>query len=154
MMAIRFNSVADTDGNPFAQLVAGDVPWAEHVGDNEILGSMDPELVDRRYVVNAGTSGNLGYLPAGWRWRYGWNLVGTRIDNRDTFPIYDGSSYGHFRDATSVHSAFRSTSLGDYRVNLNFKEQSYSGMPGALSSYYVGEKGKKDGREFITPGVN
>jgi len=155
-LSVRFNSVSESDGNPFAQLTNGDPRWAEFIGDSGILASLPPQTVNLREVTNVAPSTSIGFLPAGWQWRYGWNLVGQRIDDRNSFPVYDTQSVANLRDAASVNNAFRSTSLGDYRVNINFRQPSYSSLPSSMSSYMlgVGDSGKGDNREFITPKVN
>ena len=132
--------------------------WEELVGDASILSALPPQPVQsgELFDVGATSSFNLGgHLPAGWQWRAQNNIVGALIDRRDSFPVMRiPSSLGACRDATRRVDAFRSSSLGDFRVNLYASEMSESNMPNALSSHFVGMKdaGKGDGSPYPKQG--
>jgi hypothetical protein len=155
-LVVRFASVHEDDTDPLAAAV-GTPDWAELVGDPRILKATPPQQVTNRELFGTNLAGALGYLPAGWRWRTGVNLVGPRVDARNSFPIYPDSptTAAACRDASRVNPAFNSAALGDYMVDTWMSIPSYCDTPEAIESYMLGRSSsrKNDKREFITPGV-
>ena len=69
--------------------------------------------------------------------------MGRRIDERNSFPVMDiPTTLADCRDATRRVDAFRSQSLGDYRINCMISEDSHAVVPNAMSSYFSGMGGQ------------
>ena len=128
--------------------------WQEMVGDPEMLRSMAPVPVTVGEVATEGVAATqLGYAPAGWQWRTGHDVVGSRIDARNSFPyMLSPSTQENAKDATRVRPAFRSSSLGDYMVDLYVSESTRSPIAGSLESYFSGMTGKGSDAEFPKQG--
>lgn len=153
VMLCRYPSVAEDEGNPYHGRAA--VPYEGLVGDHELLEAQRPEQVQYRHIFPRGTTGNVGYLPSGWRHRTRWNLVDDNVRSRQTFPIYNAmTSLAQTREASRVNVAFRSTALNDFLIDLDFNEQSYCMVPTAAQSIMSGMSGKGDSRMYHTPFVN
>lgn len=154
VMAVRFPSITENDVNPFANHT-NPIPYADMTGDPTLIATAPPENTLASHHFNTGGSAGIGYLPSGWRARTGWNMIGTRIDNRATFPLYQevqGASTA--RDATYVNNAFRSSALGDYVVDLFFKEKSTKPLPSAKTATLSGIDGTSHStNEFNVPHV-
>jgi len=149
MMVIRFAPLTETR-HPLA---TDRLSWAEQVGDTEILGAQMPQLVQARDLFANNSNTDLGYLPAGWQWRGGHDVIGTRIDQRDSFPYYRiPGTTAQARDATRTNPAFRSNALGDYVVDIWFHEKSRSYLDTSLESYFSGMTGSADKSEFPKQG--
>ena len=141
VLCVRFASISE-EREPQAK---PGMSWAEIVGDGDILGSMMPQEVKIGDVMTVASDTSLGYLPAGWQWRNGTNVVGSRIDGRDSFPYMKRpTSQANAKDATRIKNAFRSQSLGDYVVDLYFSEKSRNRLNTPLESYYSGMKGQRN----------
>lgn len=138
VLVVRFAPITE-EVHPLAN---NRLSWAELVGDAGILSSMPPQPVESGDVfdVPQGISASLGgFLPAGWQWRAQNNIIGEKIDVRKSFPVMrNPTTLGECRDATRRVDAFRSSSLGDFRIDLYASEMSESNIPNALSSHYVG----------------
>jgi hypothetical protein len=138
ILTMRFAPVIESR-NPLA---VQDVPWSEMVGDPEILRNSKPVDVRIRDICTNNSTTSLGYLPAMWRWTNGWDVVGKRIDDADSFPMMNQpSSQANAKDATRIKSAFRSAALGDYVVDLEFDEGSTNLHGSSLESYMSGMTG-------------
>ncbi len=138
ILTIRFAPVIESR-NP---LSVEDLSWVDYVGDPEILKATKPQDVRIKDVATNSLATSLGYLPAGWRWRMGFDVVGERIDQADSFPMMEiPSTQAEAKDATRVKNAFRSSALGDYLCDLHFSEQSKNRQGSALESYFSGMKG-------------
>lgn len=123
--------------------------WAEFVGDPDILARSPPDEVEGRDLHLEGPASALGFLPAGWQWRAGFDVIGNRIDVRDSFPYMNSpTSTAHCRDATRIKDAFRSQSLGDYVVDVYFTESSRSRINTAMESYFSGFTESRNDAEF------
>jgi len=141
MLVIRFAPVIE-GRNP---LTVQDPVWADLVGDPEILRASEPQAVRVRDIAAENTTGQIGYLPAGWRWRNGWDVVGKRIDDANSFPMMQHPNNNQdSRRATRIKDAFRSSALGDYLVDIDFSEKSRNQLGTALESYFSGMKGGND----------
>jgi len=149
MLTIRFAPVIEGKG-PLSILQPS---WAEQVGDPEMLSSMMPQPLELQQVVMGTSTTQLGYVPAGWQWRSGHDVIGERIDSRDSFPyMEEPTSQANAKDATRIKPAFRSQSLGDYVVDLYVSERSRSPIDGALESYFSGMGGSGSKAEFPKQG--
>ena len=62
------------------------------------------------------------------------------------------STQENAKDATRVRPAFRSSSLGDYMVDLYVSESTRSPIAGSLESYFSGMTGKGSDAEFPKQG--
>lgn len=113
--------------------------WATRVGDPFILGASQPQGVEIRDVLDNDSNEQLGYLPAGWQWRAENNLIGDRIDVRDSFPYMTvPTNAAEARNASLRTSAFRSQALEDYVVDLYFNYKSSSLINSEMSSFTIG----------------
>lgn len=150
ILVIRFAPIMEMR-HPLASDFAS---WAENVGDPEILQAMPPQPVTRnQFVARTGTDVDLGYLPAGWQWRAGHDVIGQRIDERNSFPyMLAPTNPQNAKDASRIKDAFRSQSLGDYVVDLYFDEKSKSPISDALESYFSGMDGRGSSAEFPKQG--
>ncbi len=131
MLTIRFAPITE-EVHPLAN---ANLTYDEMVGDPDLLSALPPQRVERRDVFDIDSAGSLGYLAAGWQWRAGNNQIGTRIDLRQSFPyMHVPSTRQEAKDATRRIDAFRSSSLGDYRIDLYASEKSFSAIPKAETS--------------------
>lgn len=145
VLLLRFKPVIESR-NPFA---VEDVGWADMVGDPEILRNQRPQNVRIKDVASDNSATSLGYLPSGWRWRTGFDVVGTRIDAADSFPMMQQpTTQANAKDASRINDAFRSSALGDYIVDLYFDEPSRNIHGSALESYFSGMTGAASKSEF------
>lgn len=153
MLLLRFSPIAEDEMNPMA--MAGDRNWQSLAGDAGMLAADQPEAVRMRNIaVDSGTT-VLGYLPAGWQWRARWNLVGHKIDARNSYPLIKslrGQTASSMRDASRINPAFLSASLGDYKCRLVFDESVDSPIPGPKSSLYAGTGDAGRGSAYPYPG--
>jgi len=148
MLTVRFAPVIEGRA-PFSKVH----PYAEMVGDAEMLRSMAPvEILEDDVVASAGT-GSLGFVPAGWQWRAGHDVIGSRVDVRDSFPYMDNpSTFANSKDASRIKPAFRSQSLGDYMADIYISERTRSPINSALESYFSGLTGSGSKAEFPKQG--
>lgn len=144
----------------FAPVIEGKAPlarvqdsWAEMVGDPEMLQAMAPVEVQLQDFVMGTSTTSLGYLPAGWQWRSGHDVVGERVDVRDSFPyMLEPTSQASAKLANRIKPAFRSSSLGDYMVDVYVSESTRSPLNSALESYFSGMTGAGSKAEFPKQG--
>jgi len=153
-IVVRFATIYEDDTDPLAVSASGHT-WAELVGHDDMLANTPPVDVVNRQLFGTSSTASLGTLPAGWEWRTGVNLVGTRVDVRDAFPLLldSPSNFDAAKDATRTANAFTSTALGDYMADLYINCPSYAPTAEAIQSWKLGANSGKKGREFITPGV-
>jgi len=145
MLTVRFSPLTETR-HPLA---TDRLTWPELVGDHQILGSTPPKEVQQRDLFAGNLTNTIGYLPAGWQWRAGHDVVGQRIDLRDSFPYMKvPNTPEQSKDATRINQAFRSQSLGDYVVDIYTHERSRNRMNTSLESWYAGMKGRNTDAEF------
>lgn len=149
MLTVRFAPVIEGRA-PLSKLANS---WAEQVGDVEMLQAMQPVPLTVGDVAVSTSATPLGFVPAGWQWRAGHDVVGSRVDVRDSFPYMEfPTSQTMAKDATRIKPAFRSQSLGDYMVDVYVGEQSRSPINGALESYFSGMTGAGSKAEFPKQG--
>ena len=149
MLTVRFAPVIE-GRHPLAN---PNLSWEEYVGDPEMLAAMQPVELHRYDVSATESATSLGFLPAGWQWRAGHDVVGERVDVRDSFPYMTGpTTQENAKDATRIKSAFRSQSLGDYMVDVYCHERSRSPIHGALESYFSGMTGEGSKAQFPKQG--
>jgi len=149
MLTLRFAPVIESR-HPMA---TNRNDWAELVGDPEILKSMPPQEVQIRDVAGDASTTVLGYLPAGWQWRSGHDVIGQRVDLADSFPYMQiPTTQGNAKDATRIKDAFRSAALGDYMVDLYCQEMSRNMIGASLESYFSGMTGDGSKAEFPKQG--
>jgi hypothetical protein len=145
----RFTPIIESR-NPHAN---GHFDWATMVCDPEILRNSKPVDVQLRDVSTDAATTSLGYLHAGWQWRSQWDVVGKRIDLANSFPMMDTpTSQANAKDATRIKDAFRSSSLGDYTVDLEFTERSRNMLGSSLESYFSGMTGAGSDATFPKQG--
>ena len=134
MLVVRFASITEAK-HPLAQ---NQVP-TDIIADPEILAAMPPQLVQADDVFMTDSNTTLGYLPAGWQWRSDHDVIGSLIDTADSFPYMRApTTQAETKDATRIKDAFRSQRLGDYTVDVYFKEDGYQPMGTAMDSYMSG----------------
>jgi hypothetical protein len=113
--------------------------WYEHVGDPEWTDQAQPQEVQIKDLATPNSATSLGYLPAGWQWRCEHDVVGARVDLKDSFPYMETpTSQANAKDASRTKNAFRSSTLGDYMVDIYYNEDSYQPVGTARDSYFSG----------------
>jgi hypothetical protein len=138
VLTMRFAPIIESK-SPFA---VDDLAWHDLVGDPELLRNMQPQQVRVKDVSASTSTTALGYLDAGWRWRNGFDVIGKRIDNTNSFPMMNApTTQAQAKQATRVKEAFRSSALGDYIVDCDFDERSHNLHGSALESYFSGMTG-------------
>lgn len=148
MLTVRFAPISE-EVHPMAN---NRLSWFEQVGDPSMIASMPPQPVELRDCFAINLSTPMGYLPAGWQWRTGNNIIGRNIDQRDSFPYMQIPQTAEAaKDATARHNAFSSQSLGDFVVDGYALENSYAPVPNAEQSFYVGMKGGGKGSKAPYP---
>jgi len=143
MLTVRFSSVSE-QRYPLA--------WPSHtyedlVMDPKALETLSPRAVqsDMLFTGNGDPGFDMGYLPAGWQWRSGFDVIDQRIDARDTFPyMRTPTTWEESKDASRVNPAFISGGLGDYVADLYFTENSRSLVNTAAESWYSGMRGGRN----------
>jgi hypothetical protein len=135
LLLIRFPPVIES----MHPLASDRADYEVLAADPEFLTSQAPQAVQRRdYEINTDTT-EIGYLPAGWQWRCDHDVLGQRIDSKDTFPYMNTpNTQASAKDATRVKDAFRSTTLGDYLVDIFVDEDSRQPIGDAMDSYFSG----------------
>lgn len=135
ILTIRFASITES----IHPLATNRLDWYEFVGDPEYLAAAAPVEVQRRDLQQNNSATVLGYLPAGWQWRTDHDVIGQRVDERDSFPYMENpTTQAEAKDATRVKNAFRSSSLGDYLVDLYFRETCRQPIGDSMESYMSG----------------
>ena len=135
MLTIRFAPIVESS----MPLATNQPDWFEITGDPEYIAAAEPQLVQMRDLFDTTSSTTVGYLPAGWQWRCNHDVVGYRIDQRDSFPMMrTPTTQAECKDATRIVDAFRSQSLGDYLVDLHFNENSVQPIGDSMDSYFSG----------------
>lgn len=134
-------------------LAIDNLTWWEQVADYDVMQHSQPQTVmGREFMANESTT-DFGYLPAGWQWRAGHDVIGKRIDTRDSFPyMLNPTTQQNAKDASRIKQAFRSQSLGDYMVDCYFHENIKSPINTAKESYMLGDEGARDNAEFPDQG--
>ena len=135
-MIIRFAPILEMTA-PLARPVAND--WYELVGDPEYLSAAKPKLVEFRDMLDSNSSSAIGYLPAGYQWRMGHDVIGRQIDTQDSFPyMQNPTTQAECKDASRVKDAFRNQTLGDYLVDLYYTHKSQLPIGDSMDSYMSG----------------
>ena len=144
MLVIRFAPIIEMR-HPLA---TEHLDWHEQVADPEFLSAAMPRDVQlREFTVGTSTT-SIGYLPAGWQWRCGHDVIGKKVDERESFPYMKvPQTQAQCKDATRVKDAFRSQALDDYLVDVYFNEDSQQPIGDAMDSYMSGMK------DHARPGV-
>lgn len=149
MLTVRFSAVTES----IHPLARPQLNWFERVGDANWMESAPPVALEKRHYFGGNASDVLGYLPAGWQWRCDHDVIGKRIDARDSFPMMlvpDGQSQA--KNATRVVDAFRSQSLGDYVADIFISENSRLPIGTAMQSYMANLEGSSNKSEFPAQG--
>ena len=143
MLVLRFAPI--TDG---IHPLAANANWYNIAADPEYFSAQNPEVVTvEETQMDSGNTTQLGYLPAGWKWRAESDVIGYRIDELDSFPYMQRpTTQDEAKDATRVKNAFRSERLGDYVADLYFTEDSKQPIGTAMDSYFAGMVDDAKGR--------
>lgn len=144
----------------FAPLIEGRHPLAtdqlnywEQVLDVDVVTNARPQNVTLQELDASNSTTDMGYLPSGWQWRAQHDVIGQRIDSRDSFPyMLNPTTQTNAKDASRIKQAFRSQSLGDYLADLWFDEQCRGIIGTAKESYMSGMEGSGDHAEFPDQG--
>lgn len=137
-LGVRFESVTRDDCNYNAN--AHKIPsYGALFGDPGLMAAEPPDNVLYHQLFPRGGAVSIGYLSAGWQWRAPWNHIGTRVEDRQSFPIYKApTTAASLRDASLIENAFTSQALGDYFYDLQFNEPSDAAMPSSKRSLMAG----------------
>ncbi len=135
MLTVRFASVVEGK----APLCDENIDWHVLTADPEYLSVAQPQAVGTRDFFHNSGVGDLGFLPAGWQWRTDHDVIGSRIEARDSFPMMETpTSYANSKQAINIKPAFRSQALGDYLVDVFIKEESTQPIGSSMDSYMSG----------------
>ncbi len=135
MLTVRFASVVES----LHPLATDHLDWHTLTADPEYLAAAMPQEVERRDMFHTTSTDTMGFLPAGWQWRTDHDIVGQRIEARDSFPMMlTPNSYLNSKDAMRIKDAFRSSALGDYLVDVFIKEDSTQPIGDSMDSYMSG----------------
>ena len=135
MLVIRFAPTVEGH-HPLAST---DLDYHTLIADPEMLSVRTPSNVLHKDLFISDSETVLGQLPSGWQWRADHDVVGARIDKRDSFPYsLIPNSQAETKDATRVKQAFRSQSLDDYMVDVFFREESQQPIGDSMDSYFAG----------------
>lgn len=137
MLTVRFPAITESL-NPLAGYL--DLGWYDYTADPEYLSAAQPQEVYASELFPNGQQNEfMGYLPAGWQWRSDSDVIGGRIDARNSFPYMNQpTTKEEAKDATRIKDAFRSQSLGDYLCDIYIKEDSTQPIGTSMDSYMSG----------------
>ncbi|NNE63029.1 MAG: hypothetical protein HKN34_03000 [Gammaproteobacteria bacterium] len=122
--------------------------WHTFTADPEFLSVAQPKEVNLGDFTIGPAGASIGYLPYGWEWRCGHDVIGKAVDARESFPYMKvPQTAAECKDATNVKDAFRSQALDDYLCDIYFNEDSQQPIGDAMDSYLSGMK------EHTRPGV-
>lgn len=134
-LVVRFAPIIEA-ANPLA---VNRLSWQELTGDPEYLSVAQPVGVEFRDLMLTGDASLIGYLPAGWQWRTGFDVIGRKIDERDSFPMMQTpTTQAECKDATRIKPAFTQQGLGDYLGDIYIDIQSRLPIASAIDSYMSG----------------
>ena len=141
ILTIRFAPIIEMR-HPMA---SDQLDWATQVMSTDILDVSPPVPVTRQEFDISNSTTPMGYHPSGWQWRSPHDVIGKRIDSRDSFPyMRNPTTPQQCKDATRIKNAFRSQSLGDYVADLYFHENVKSPLGTAKESFFSGLAGSGD----------
>lgn len=135
-MVLRFAPILVDEVNP--QMYSNRMTFHDYIGD-PVIAAEQPEAVQMRDFHGTASS-TIGYLPAGWRWRRGYNHVSNEIAVTGQFPTLEDNqtTAADLRDASNVQDAFRSATLKDWLADLDFSIPVRSRIPTAGRSIVAG----------------
>jgi hypothetical protein len=136
ILVVRFPAITDSV-MPLAMVDHNE--WPENVADPEWLAAQHPVGVTSDQLFADGLAVALGSAGAGWQWRCDHDVISPQIYRRNSFPYMEPPTISaHCKDATRIKPAFRSQSLGDYIVDVFFKEDCIQPIGTAIESYFSG----------------
>lgn len=118
--------------------------YADWNGDPNVIGAQKPQAVVSRQVDVRGDGTTIGYLPAGWEWREGFNHVDFAIGRMNNFPLLDftAQTATAYRDASAINEGtFRSVALRHWFADLDMTINVDTRIPIAGSSIMSGARG-------------
>lgn len=134
MLTVRFGSIIE-GRHP----LGATYQWQDLAADPEWIAAAQPQAVLLNEVAASDASTQLGFLPEGWKWRCDHDVIGSRIDEMDSFPYMNApTTQEECKDATRVKNAFRSNRLGDYVADIFISEESRQPIGNAMDSYFSG----------------
>ncbi len=135
MLTVRFASVVEGH----SPMTDPNLDWHILTADPEFLSVAQPVIVGADEMFHQSGAQDLGFLPAGWQWRTDHDIIGSRIEARDSFPMMETpTTYANSKVATNIKPAFRSQALGDYLVDVFIKESSTQPIGDSMDSYMSG----------------
>lgn len=140
IMTVRFASITENDCN-YQNAARSWIAWA---GDPDIMAAAPLENVRAGELAPIAAGAQLGWLPAGWQLRTRWNVVEWRISRLRSFPLYRALGNTIQRSAAYIRDAFRSTTLGDMTITLQFHTKSHMPFKGGVQ---LGTGQRVDGLE-------
>lgn len=153
VMVLRFAPVFSAGVHPMAY--PADHAYSLWNGDPVAMAGERPVAVKAREIED-GDATVLGYLPANWQAREGYNHVDQTVKNLGNFPLLDTAilTAAAHRDASNIEPAFRSLALRHWFCDMDFDLTIESRIPSAGESIMVGAgtKGSKPGGNHPTGG--
>ena len=135
VLTIRFAGTLESI-HPLAQT---NLDWYELTGDPEFLAAASPVEVEHKELFGGISTTSMGYLPAGWQWRADHDVIGEKVDIRDSFPyMKQPTTKEEAKDASRVKNAFSNQALDDYLADIFYKENSSLPIGDSMDSYMAG----------------
>lgn len=121
VVVLRFSPISDSA--PALFLYPDDFSKALAIGDAYQIANLPPIAVKARQLENDPGSGVIGYLPSGFEWREGYNHIGHKILQLNSFPLLDDQilTAAGLRDASKISNCFVSTELEHYYGDMLFQ---------------------------------
>ena len=138
VMAIRFLPIMEDGVMP--GLYPAETTYPVYQGDPHLIAAERPVDVSIRELDGTDSGTTIGYLPAAWQLREGYDHIDNKIASLGNFPLMDNqpTTAAGYRDATRINDAFRSSALGDWFADLDFKCNVVSQIPEAGHSIVTG----------------
>lgn len=143
MMLLRFSPVMEDGTAP--GVYPAYTNYMVYQGDPNVLAGSQPLAVASLEIDGGGSGVTVGYLPAGWQLREGFNHVDFLVSDLNTFPLMDGQplTAAGYRDASLINTnVFRSNLLRNWFADLDFSITVNSRAPEAGKSVMAGAAGK------------
>lgn len=139
IMLLRFSPIIENEVMP--GIHPEKTAYVVYQGDPNTIGASEPLPVSGTELQSFATDTVLGYLPAGWQLREGYNHVDRTIATLNNFPLMaqQPNTAAGYRDASLINQAtFRSTALRHWFADLDFKINVDGRIPSAGMSIMTG----------------
>lgn len=138
VMLLRFSPILQ-DG-PAPGIYPSRTAYAHYQADPNVLSQMQPVAVSQ-VEIDQGDSTVMGYLPAGWQHRGGFDHIDDTVADLGNFPLLTNqpATAAGYRDATLINGdIFRTTALKHWFADLDMSCSVDSMIPSAGQSITAG----------------